>query len=156
MITPTFFDITAITGLSPVGETYIPDNEEHSSIIDFEVKLASFSKFISHYHAEGDNVSDVEHIAFLTLWLSRYVFCSRSLQVASRFIPLARDLHENRKVCLSELLLVDLYESLRSAVSSLKSHTSKNILLAGPFWLLQLWLNAMFEPSLSTANTIDE
>ena len=156
MITPTFFDIAAITGLSPVGETYIPDNEEHSSIIDFDVKLASFSKFISHYHTEGDNVSDVEHIAFLTLWLSRYVFCSRSLQVASRFIPLARDLHENRRVCLSELLLVDLYESLRSAVSSLKSHTPKNILLAGPFWLLQLWLNAMFESSLSTADTIVE
>ena len=101
-------------------------------------------------------MSDVEHIAFLTLWLSRYVFCSRSLQVASSLIPLARDLHENRRVCLSELLLVDLYESLRSVVLSLKSHTSKNILLAGPFWLLQLWLNAMFEPSLSTANTIDE
>ena len=76
--------------------------------------------------------------------------------MASRFSPLARDFHENRKVCLSELLLVDLYESLRSAVSGLKSHAPKNILLAGPFWLLQLWLNAMFESSLSTADTIIE
>ena len=59
MITPTFFDIAAITGLSPVGEIYIPDNEEHSNIIDFDVKLASFSKFISHYHTKGDEVSDV-------------------------------------------------------------------------------------------------
>ena len=29
------------------------------------------------------------------------------------------------------------------------------MLLAGPYWFLQLWLNATFEPSLSTSGTVN-
>src|ERR1044072_9726509 len=43
MLTPPFFDIAAITGLSPIGETFDP-NEDADNLIDFDVKNANFSK----------------------------------------------------------------------------------------------------------------
>lgn len=66
MLTPTFFDIAAITGLSPIGETFNP-NEDADNLIDFDVKNASFSKYINFYHSTEEEVSEVEHIAFLAL-----------------------------------------------------------------------------------------
>src|ERR1051325_3831483 len=73
MLTPTFFDIAAITRLSPIGETFDP-NEDADNLIDFDVRHASFSKYITFYHSAEEEVSKVEHIAFLALWLSKYVF----------------------------------------------------------------------------------
>ena len=66
MITPTFFDIAAITGFPPIGETFDPYLESENTI-DFNVKNASFSTYINMYHVDGEDVSDVEHIAFITL-----------------------------------------------------------------------------------------
>ena len=67
-----------------------------------------------------NEVNDQEHIAFLALWLSRCVFCCKSLQVARRFLTLANQLHVGRNIFLSELILVGLYECLGEASSSLK------------------------------------
>jgi hypothetical protein len=92
MMTPTLFDISAITGLSPVGEIYDPTKITLS--IEFDYKEKTFQKYILENHRAGEEeVSDIEHIAFLTLWLSHYVFCSKSLQVAKKFIPMAIQLH---------------------------------------------------------------
>jgi hypothetical protein len=78
MMTPTLFDVAAITGLSPLGETYDPSKT--SLAIEFAPKEKTFQKYIQENHAVGgEEVSDIEHVAFLTLWLSHYIFCSKSL-----------------------------------------------------------------------------
>lgn len=87
----------------------------------------------------------------MTYWLSRYVFCTRSFQLAKKYVPLATQLYEGRKICLSRLILFCLYESLGLAYEDLKNMENFDILhIGGPIWLLQLWLNATFEPSLKT------
>lgn len=48
---------------------------------------------IDHHVKDSDEVSDEEHISFLTLWLSYYVFYPGSMQIAKSFIPLAIQLH---------------------------------------------------------------
>lgn len=121
MITPTLFNVAAISGLPPIGETFDP-YRDCENLIYFNVKNALFSIYISLYHADGEEGSDVEHIAFLGLWLSKFFFCCKSLQVAKRFLTLANQLHAGRKVCLSELLLSSLYESLGSASAKLKEY----------------------------------
>jgi hypothetical protein len=109
MMTPTLFDVTAITGLSPIGETY--DSAKTSQSIEFDYKKKTFQKYIQENHRVGEEeVSDIEHIAFLTLWLSHYVFCSKSLQVAKKFIPMAIQLHIGRQFGLGRLILGCLYE----------------------------------------------
>jgi hypothetical protein len=73
MMTPTLFDVAAIIGLSPVGDTYDPTRASQN--ISFTSKEHTFSKYILENHIKDqEEVSDVEHVAFLTLWLSHYLF----------------------------------------------------------------------------------
>jgi hypothetical protein len=148
MMTPTLFDVAAITGLSPLGETYDPARA--STAFEFSPKEKTFQKYILENHAVGEEeVSDVEHVAFLTLWLSHYIFCSKSLQVAKQFIPMAIQLHEGRQFGLGRLILGCLFASMQLASENLKkTGDGSTFLAAGPFWLLQLWLNATFEKEL--------
>lgn len=139
MITPTLFDLAAITGLKPNGHTYDPDIDFEDTIA-FSTSRAAYSTHITHYHDKDTKiVSDVEHIAFLTLWLSHSVFCSKSLQVAKKYLTLANQLHAGCDVCLIEMIIASLYKSLSDGVTQLKKLGGKgNLLLPGPFWLLQL------------------
>lgn len=89
--------------------------------------------------------------------MSHSVFCSKSLQVAKKYLTLANQLHVGHDICLSEMILASLYESLSDRVAQLKNLGEKgNLLLSGPFWLLQLWLNATFEASLPNKGLVDE
>lgn len=98
---PTLFDLAAITGLKPTGHTYDPDIDV-MDIIAFSTTRATYLTHITHYHDnDTDIVFDVEHIAFLALWLSHSVFCSKSLQVAKKYLTLANQLHAGHNICLS-------------------------------------------------------
>lgn len=145
MLTSTLFDVTTITGLNPLGENFTLTLETTN---EFTIEQFSFKNFIIDNHdKKTTKVSDTEHIAFLTLWLSYYIFCSDSLQVAKKFVPLSIHLHEGRNISLSKLILANLYQSLGEASYKLKQlpETSKSFLLSGPLWLLQLWPNARFD-----------
>jgi hypothetical protein len=105
--------------------------------------------FAENQGKEGEKVSHEEHVAFLTLWLSHYIFCSKSLQVARMFIPMAQQIHEGRRFGLGRLLLATLYEAMGTASDAIKaSKEGLNFVVSGPMWLLQLWLNATFETEL--------
>ena len=95
----------------------------------------------------GVEVSDQEHIAFLTYWLNFFVFCSSSLQVTVRSSNLAIQLHRREDICLGKLILASLYESLNAASFDIKMSEIPNeyLLTSGPLWLLQFWLNATFQ-----------
>ena len=148
MITPTLFDVAAITGLRPTGATYDPAKYKDQKSI-FDTKSTSFSGFIEEHIGEGD-VTDWEHIAFLTCWLTFFVFCSSSVSVAVKFITLAIKIHKQEDFCLSKLILASLYESLNIAriEIQMKVMPAEKLLIAGPIWLLQFWLNATFEPRM--------
>lgn len=133
MITPTLFDISVITRLKLTGNTYDPDVESDDPIT-FSTSRAAYSTHIAHYHDKDTDttVSDIDHIAFLDLWLSQCVFCSKSLQVAKKYLTLANQLHSGHGVCLSEIILASLYESLSDGVAQLKNKVGKgNLLLSG-------------------------
>ncbi|CAJ2642239.1 unnamed protein product [Trifolium pratense] len=147
MMTPTLLDVAAITGLSPLGDTYDPS--KNSDTIKFDFRNKSYSKYILENRKTDNEVSAEGHVAFLTLWLSQYVFCTQSLQVAKKFIPMAIQLHECQQFNFARLILGCLYESMRDACEHLKRTSDGSTFLgAGPFWLLQLWLNATFHAEL--------
>lgn len=80
MLTPCFFDVAAITSVSPLGDIFTLTLETTN---EFTIKRFSFNNFIIDNHENKNvEVSDQEHISFLTLWLSYYVFYFGSLQVA--------------------------------------------------------------------------
>jgi len=123
MLTPTLLDVAAITSLKPTGQTFDPEGYE--SEISFDFKRLAYGIFIKeHHNTESAEVTDEEHVAFLTYWLSMYIFCTRSIQVAKGYKTLAIQLHEGRNVCLSKLISGSLYESLNQAVISIKEYQS--------------------------------
>ncbi|KAK2449848.1 hypothetical protein QL285_009003 [Trifolium repens] len=148
MLTPTLLDVAAITGLRPVGDHFDPTKTGDKVEVNFQE--ATFSKYIAEQMGkEGEEVSTEEHVAFLTLWLSHFVFCSKSLQVARMYIPLAQQINEGRLFSLGRFLLACLYEAMGNASDAIKaSKDGSKVSIAGPMWLLQLWLNATFETEL--------
>ncbi|MCH79637.1 hypothetical protein A2U01_0000390 [Trifolium medium] len=135
-------------GLRPLGETYDPTNASNN--IPFNYTKNTFSKYIDKNQSKkGEEVWDVEHIAFLTLWLSHYVFYSKSLQIAKMLIPMATQIHEGRQFRLGKLILASLYDSIGEACDDLKRSKDRSpFLVAGPKWLLQLRLSAIFEKEM--------
>lgn len=103
MITPTIFDIAAIVGLRPNQGKLWPRRIKKTKP-NFTFAHPSYNTYIKDHYASTDNVSAQEHIPFLTCWLSHYVLCSNSLQVAKKFIPLATQLYERRNVSLNKLI----------------------------------------------------
>jgi hypothetical protein len=62
---------------------------------------------------------------------------------------MAIQLHEGRQFGLERLILGCLFASMQLASENLKkTGDGSTFLAAGPFWLLQLWLNATFEKEL--------
>lgn len=76
MITPTLLDVAMITGLKPHGR--LGDLSVVEDIpIEFKVGDSgkpTYNNFIDYHAKTSGPVSDEEHVAFLTLWLSHYVF----------------------------------------------------------------------------------
>ncbi|XP_058753057.1 uncharacterized protein LOC131626238 [Vicia villosa] len=145
MMTPTLFDMDSITGLSPLGEIFNPTLPTE---MEFNFGNATITKYILEHHIkDSTKVYNEEHLAFLTYWLSYYLFCHGSLQIAKSYTPMAIQIHEGRKISLGKLLLVYLYQNLGLAFLRLKHlhETTKQLSLSGPYWLLQHWLNVTFE-----------
>ena len=146
MVGPTLFEVAAITGLRPTGEVILSNM---SSAHKYRVNMSqtAYSAYIkNNMGMPGSAISDHEHVAFLLYWLNSIIFCSKNVKAQTTLLPLAALLHEGRKLCLSKLLLARLYEEISHVVELIKG--GKNFNPGGPFWLLQLWLNAIFESLL--------
>lgn len=156
MITPTLFGVSAITGLKPTGRLFDYAEDEP---LPLEFKFGdsgkpTYNNFIHHHARTSGPVTEEEHVAFLNLWLSCYVFCSRSMQVAKQFSYLATQLHQGTRIALAPLLLANLYECLTDISTHMssfdpKNPKKKNVLAYGPLWLLQYWLNATFSKDIA-------
>jgi len=148
---PTLLDVVGLTGLKPTGQTFDPDS--HGSKISFDFTRLTYDNFIIDHHVTTSaEVSEKEHIVFLTYLLSMYIFCSRSIQVPKGFKTLAIQLHRGKDICLSKLILGSQYENLNQAVTIIKEHQSgSSLIIPGPIWLFQLWLLATIRTKLTVS-----
>ncbi|QHN95921.1 uncharacterized protein DS421_18g613910 [Arachis hypogaea] len=140
-------DVAAITGLPISSPEFTSDMQPERQ---YKIgSMTSYSEFIAHHMgADNEPVTDDEHVAFLFYWLNAIVFCSRNVQMQKIFYPLAALLHEGNNFNLAKLLLGHISKELGQFVNCLR----KNFLIStgGPLWLLQLWLNAIFEKFMIT------
>lgn len=75
MLTPTLFDLAAIDGLRPDGDAFNPFATTVNEPFEFSTKRSSYNGFMfDHFVEENKEESDKDHIAFLTFWLSKFVF----------------------------------------------------------------------------------
>ncbi|KAL6196344.1 hypothetical protein ACLB2K_031959 [Fragaria x ananassa] len=100
-------------------------------------KKAYHFNWMAHFMKLQDY--NYEHVAFLSLWLARFVFpCLPEESLGKHVFPIAVLLSQGTKVALAPAILAGLYRDL----SVLKSQVFKGeeiISVSSPFQLLQLW-----------------
>lgn len=108
MVTPILFDLVVIAGLRPSAEDYEPYAETN-----FNFSSHTYNTIIGEHQGSGGVVDAHEHIAFLTYWMCRYVFCPGGIQISKMYASLATLLHGGGvNVSLRKLILASLYEPL--------------------------------------------
>ncbi|GAU33485.1 hypothetical protein TSUD_370970 [Trifolium subterraneum] len=90
MMTLTLFDVAALTGLPPTGDTYDPTKA--GSKIELKINHKSYSKFIEE----------------------------QNQLVGEMFIPMAIQLHEGQQFGFGKLILGCLYENMRHVCENIK------------------------------------
>ncbi|KAK1305718.1 hypothetical protein QJS10_CPA10g01649 [Acorus calamus] len=106
-------------------------------------KKASHALWLRHF-IEGCKGGEIEHVAFLSLWLSRHVFPSHNT-VDERFFSIAIRLTRGTRLALAPTVLASVYRDLRALTTGGRGDKA-------PLWLLQLWLRERF-PRLQTKPT---
>nr|BAD16022.1 aminotransferase-like protein [Oryza sativa Japonica Group]BAD38442.1 aminotransferase-like protein [Oryza sativa Japonica Group] len=137
-MTPTLIDITMITGLD-VTSSANPMSLNTKNQFDFRTKsIGDWSGYVAAYMGKGP-VTPREHVAFLLMWLEKFLFCGSSCGPTTNWQFLAEALETKRQFPLGKILLSYLYQMLNNA--SAKIAVGSIIGVGGPWWLLQTWLN---------------
>ncbi|KAJ0870189.1 putative protein-serine/threonine phosphatase [Helianthus annuus] len=165
--TLTLEDVMILGGFSVVGDSVndgsvalTPDlagkvekmNRFRSELVRSKSKKASHSKWMQMFMTStNEQEHEEEHVGFLALWLSRFVFPSGDQDsVGKHVIPIAVRLSQGVKLALAPAVLAYIYHNLTklkeqcvdSSYSNLKSSSCVNLL--GPFQLVQIWVYERF------------
>ncbi|XP_071725811.1 protein MAINTENANCE OF MERISTEMS-like [Rutidosis leptorrhynchoides] len=113
-------------------------NQFRTELIRSKSKKASHFQWIQMFKAKKDE--EQEHIGFLSLWLSRFVFPSTDRDALGKHvIPIAVRLSQGDKLDLATPILASIYGNLRILKKQSVNSSSSCINLLGPFRLVQIW-----------------
>ncbi|XP_010324318.1 uncharacterized protein [Solanum lycopersicum] len=160
--TITLEDMVVLGGFSVLGHSVLKPVKTKDAV-DIEKALTEVHKdirvrktnvrhraWMEHFAGRGDHL---EHVAFLTLWLSRYVLPARSfLKVDRALFSIAIYLSQGIPIALAPAVLASIYRDMsllkQFIVSSAKNHSPSdsrciedelNPNLRAPFQFIQLW-----------------
>ncbi|GLT65938.1 hypothetical protein SLA2020_383380 [Shorea laevis] len=103
-----------------------------------------------------DTNSEIEHEAFLALWLSRFVFPSGLKLITKSILPIAIHLARGTRIALAPAVLASIYRDLsmlkavfvsrRELVDheKIRGHRLATINIWSPFQLVQVWTSERF------------
>nr|AAT01351.1 hypothetical protein [Oryza sativa Japonica Group] len=139
-MTPTLINTTMITGLD-VTSSANPMSMNTKNQFDFKTKsIGGWSGYVAAYMGKGP-ITPREHVAFLLMWLEKFLFCGSSYGPTTNWQFVAEALESKKQFPLGKILLGNLYQMLNNA--SAKIAVGSVVGVGGPWWLLQTWLNLM-------------
>nr|BAD01210.1 aminotransferase-like protein [Oryza sativa Japonica Group] len=137
-MTPTLIDITMITGLD-VTSSANPMSINIKNQFDLKTKsIGGWFGYVAAYMGQG-SVTPREHVAFLLMWLEKFLFCGSSCGPTTNWQFVAEALESKKEFPLGKILLGYLYQMLNNA--SARIAVGSVVGAGGPWWLLQTWLN---------------
>ena len=83
-------------------------------------------------------MSDEEHLAFLTFWISHYLTCPPSYKVVKFDLPFAQALATDHVLPLGHFVLSQIYYGCFRLISP------NLVSWEGPLWILRLWVHLYF------------
>jgi hypothetical protein len=100
-MTPTLIDISMITGLD-VTSSANPMSLNTKNQYDFKTKsIGGWSGYVAAYMGQG-SVTPREHVAFLLMWLEKFLFCGSSCGPTINWQFLAEALETKRQILLGQ------------------------------------------------------
>jgi hypothetical protein len=122
-MSPTLADVYMITGLNVTGSVY-PHKYKGSSR-QTGVKIGvGYKRYIQKYMSHGP-LSEVEYMAFLNMWLCRFIFCGKANEPTLNHIVMAADLAVGNLIRLGKYLVGSVYHMLHQTTYLM--HTSQKI-----------------------------
>jgi len=152
--TVTLEDVVIIWGFSLLGEPIRAGGPVEGQFKEVEGEisrqLSIFNKkshhktyhslWLRHYVERGEG-DELEHMAFLSLWLSRFVFPAPPGNVMRTYvIPIAARLASGTRIALAPAVLAGVYRGLRAMKDHLSGQGASPVSMWAPFSILQLWL----------------
>ncbi|KAI3753900.1 hypothetical protein L2E82_25965 [Cichorium intybus] len=149
--TMTLEDMMVLGGYSVLGESVLTpvENIESKTVLAklYETKL-EFSRSTSRkadqfqwLHKFKDSGSEIEHEAFLALWLSRFVFPSSYSTVVRNVFPIAVHLARGIRLALAPAVLASIYRDLSLLKAKINNHNDEtSVTIWAPLQLLQIWI----------------
>ncbi|XP_004290989.1 PREDICTED: uncharacterized protein LOC101293838 isoform 2 [Fragaria vesca subsp. vesca] len=138
----TLLELYAITGL-PIAEKQYAHTMEPTVPIEFAFDLPrpeitkSYGAWVSHYSQFED---DRGGLAFLQLWLLKYIECSTTNKPTNNWVRIAQLLYQGVRINLLSMTLGMLYRALYTLPLSPFNHHE----VSGPLWILDIWLQLYF------------
>ncbi|KAG8386142.1 hypothetical protein BUALT_Bualt03G0118300 [Buddleja alternifolia] len=161
--TVTLEDMTVLGGYSVLGESVLISVEREDSVekqeslnrayrdvrLKMNLPVATDTVWMDHFMGSNDRL---EHEAFLSLWLSRFVFPIKYGVVGNHVFPLAIHLSVGIQIALAPAVLASIYRDLTLLKHSIvdlaqKKRDKSRVTVWAPFQLVQLWAWERF-PSL--------
>ncbi|KAH7836289.1 hypothetical protein Vadar_034345 [Vaccinium darrowii] len=107
-------------------------------LVRTSAKKANQGAWMNKFMKSGSNI---EHEAFLSLWLSRFVFPSAAGYdtIGKRVLPIAILLAKGTKIALAPAVLASIYRNLTMLREENQNDVSPLTILA-PFQLIQVWI----------------
>nr|VDD60272.1 unnamed protein product [Brassica oleracea] len=103
--------------------------------VSFVTQVAWMGRFMD----SGDDEDELEHVAFLVLWLSYFVFSSRYYHIDEAVLPIAVHLSEGVRIALAPAVLAHLYADLTLLKDHTRDSSNDKIELNALFKLVQVW-----------------
>ncbi|KAA8526962.1 hypothetical protein F0562_008809 [Nyssa sinensis] len=171
--TITLEDMMILGGFSVLGDSVLRPLQSRE-LKEIKEKLLEARQEISRTKAQKaahsvwmnkfmDGGSEIEHEAFLALWLSRFVFPKFSFDtIVKNVFPIAIHLARGTKIALAPAVLASLYRDLsllkESIIASNKLGSEDNVLVFTvwtPFQLVQIWAWERFPTFRPKPSTIE-
>ncbi|CAA2997789.1 Hypothetical predicted protein [Olea europaea subsp. europaea] len=121
----TLRDVGALVNLPPLGDTIFPSILISGVASKFDKKLTeSYSSLQSSYNHSSAEPSHAERVAFLYIWLCKYILCVPNMKPSMSYLPIAHELARGRPMNLCSFFLTALYRDMASLQFQLKNGAS--------------------------------
>ncbi|CAL9012194.1 unnamed protein product [Prunus brigantina] len=153
MMTPNLLDLAAIAGLHPHGDDFSAANLPEGKVgLDFHKSNKTSGSWVKTYLGHGgdptdppslNGISHTEHVAFLVMWLCKFLACPKSGGITKEFQALVEVLADGHQVAMGPIFLTYLYRGLREVITKPMDYHASGLIK-----IFQLWLQLYF-PELS-------
>jgi hypothetical protein len=144
----TLADVLLLTGLNiSSSDTLFSYRDIKPSHHLKTTNVGGWVRYIVEHMKDGTVISDREHVAFLNMWLEKFVFCGKSFGPTSNCQIVAERLALGSSIPLGKCLLGAVYNLLHQVVVSLSTNSPIGS-PGGPWWFINMWLNLYLRDKL--------